>query len=97
MKSNSAIDDASTSTDYHNHCQGTLHHSAPVTQRPISAFHDKFTRVFSYMEEYQQRADRLSAAISINDSRLAREDNKINKGMAQLIWLAAFYIPLNFI
>ena len=53
------------------------------------------------MENYQQRVNSLTsvvaAVISIKDSRRAQEDCKSNKGVARLVWLAAFYIPLNFI
>ena len=69
-----------------------------VTPGPISAFRDDFARALSYMEEHQQRIDRLTsvvtAIISIKDSRRAQQDNR---NVARLTWLATFYIPLSFV
>jgi Mg2+ and Co2+ transporter CorA len=91
----------SASTDYYNNCKCALYHSAPVSQCPASTFHDEFARVLSSMVEYQQRVDRLTsvvtATISIADSRRALKDSMNNQSVTQLTWLAAFYIPLNFI
>ena len=79
-------------------CQCALQNSAPDKQGPINVFRDDFTRALSYMEEYQQRIDRLTsvvtATISIKDSRRSQEDNR---NVARLTWLATFFIPLSFV
>jgi Mg2+ and Co2+ transporter CorA len=81
-----------------NQCQCALQQSAPVKAGSISAFRDDFTRALSYMEEYQQRIDRLTsvvtAIISIKDSRRSQQDNR---NVARLTWLATFFIPLSFV
>jgi hypothetical protein len=65
---------------------------------PITALADDFRSVLSKMEEYQARIDRLTsvvtAIISIDDSRLTRDDNR---NVARLTWLATFFIPLSFV
>jgi len=79
-------------------CQCAVQSSAPAKQGPINAFRDDFTRALSYMEEYQQRIDRLTsvvtATISNKDSRRSLEDNR---NVARLTWLATFFIPLSFV
>jgi len=78
-------------------CQCPLHSAPAKKGGPISAFSDDFTRALSYMEEYQQRIDRLTsvvtAIISIGDSRRAQVDAR---NVARLTWLATFFIPLSF-
>jgi hypothetical protein len=88
----------SPGTDQPKHCPCPLHGPTPVKQGPINALRDDFSRVLSYMEEYQQRIDRLTsvvtAIISIDDSRRSQDDNR---NVARLTWLATFFIPLSFI
>ncbi|KAL2075332.1 hypothetical protein VTL71DRAFT_275 [Oculimacula yallundae] len=68
---------------------------APTSTHPIQS---DFTRGLSYMEEYQQRIDRLTsvvtAIISIEDSRRSQDDNR---NVARLTWLATFFIPLSYV
>ncbi|KAL5329238.1 hypothetical protein ACEPPN_002748 [Leptodophora sp. 'Broadleaf-Isolate-01'] len=68
---------------------------APTSTHPIKS---DFSRALSYMEEYQQRIDRLTsvvtAIISIEDSRRSQDDNR---NVARLTWLATFFIPLSYI
>ncbi|KAH7342986.1 hypothetical protein BKA65DRAFT_431202 [Rhexocercosporidium sp. MPI-PUGE-AT-0058] len=68
---------------------------APTSTHPIQS---DFSRALSYMEEYQQRIDRLTsvvtAIISIEDSRRSQDDNR---NVARLTWLATFFIPLSYI
>ncbi|KAF4625606.1 hypothetical protein G7Y89_g12558 [Cudoniella acicularis] len=65
--------------------------------RQLISYSDDFTRVLSYMEEYQSRIDRLTsvvtAIISIDDSRRGQDDNR---NVARLTWLATFFIPLSY-
>jgi Mg2+ and Co2+ transporter CorA len=72
--------------------------TAHSTDRSILTMRDDYVRVLGFMEEYQQRIDRLTsvvtAVISIADSQRSREDNK---NVARLTWLATFFIPLGFI
>jgi Mg2+ and Co2+ transporter CorA len=94
---NTTTNGINDNTNQQKQCQCPLH-SAPVKQSgPISAFSDDFTRALSYMEEYQQRIDRLTsvvtAIISIADSRRGQDDNR---NVARLTWLATFFIPLSF-
>jgi hypothetical protein len=73
------------------HCQCPLHN-------PANAMREDCARVLSYMEEYQQRIDRLTsvvtAIISIGDSRTSQADNQ---NVAWLTWLATFFIPMSFV
>ncbi|KAK0129890.1 hypothetical protein ONS96_000436 [Cadophora gregata f. sp. sojae] len=68
---------------------------APTSNHPIKS---DFSRALSYMEEYQQRIDRLTsvvtAIISIEDSRRSQDDNR---NVARLTWLATFFIPLSYV
>lgn len=68
---------------------------APTSTHPIGS---DFSRALSYMEEYQQRIDRLTsvvtAIISIEDSRRSQADNR---NVARLTWLATFFIPLSYV
>jgi Mg2+ and Co2+ transporter CorA len=72
-------------------CQYALQNSASDKQGPINVFRDDFIQALSYMEEYQQRIDRLTsivtAAISIKASRRSQGDNR---NVARLTWLATF-------
>lgn len=78
--------------------QGHPGRSVSRTSGPISPLNADFSQVRSYMEEYQQRIDRLTsvvtAIISIGDSRRGQEDNR---NVNQLTWLATFFIPLSYI
>ncbi|PVH89938.1 hypothetical protein DL98DRAFT_476438 [Cadophora sp. DSE1049] len=71
------------------------HSLAPTSTHPIKS---DFSRALSYMEEYQQRIDRLTsvvtAIISIEDSRRSQDDNR---NVARLTWLATFFIPLSYV
>ncbi|KAI1496600.1 hypothetical protein F5X99DRAFT_399979 [Biscogniauxia marginata] len=64
----------------------------------INAYKTDFEFVLSYMEEYQQRIDRLTqvatAAISIEDSRRGISDNN---NIQRLTYLATFFIPMSFV
>lgn len=82
---------------------GTIDGTSPYTsasaqQGPISAYRADFARALSYMEEYQQRIDRLSslvaAVISIGDSRRGLDENR---NLQRLTWLATFFVPLSFV
>ncbi|RDL38946.1 Uncharacterized protein BP5553_03286 [Venustampulla echinocandica] len=79
-------------------CQCPVNDSNRTGPGPINALRDDFARILLYMEEYQQRIDRLTsvvtAIISIADSRRSQADNK---NVARLTWLATFFIPLSFI
>ncbi|RFU34682.1 hypothetical protein B7463_g1654, partial [Scytalidium lignicola] len=81
-------------------CNGEVTTDAVTPERSgnISALKTDFNQILSYMEEYQQRIDRLTsvvtAIISIADSRRGQDDNR---NMAQLTWLATFFIPLSYI
>ncbi|KAJ9639919.1 hypothetical protein H2199_006152 [Coniosporium tulheliwenetii] len=74
------------------------HNPASAQEGPISAYRADFARALSYMEEYQQRIDRLSslvaAVISIEDSRRGLDENR---NLQRLTWLATFFIPLSFV
>jgi Mg2+ and Co2+ transporter CorA len=99
MTISGAGDSNSTGTEHPTPCQCALHQAVQhLKQGPINAFRDDFTRALSYMEEYQQRIDRLTsvvtAIISIDDSRRSQDDNR---NVARLTWLATFFIPLGFI
>ncbi|CZT40936.1 uncharacterized protein RSE6_00610 [Rhynchosporium secalis] len=71
-----------------------------TSQAPTSSHHIRadFLRTLSYMEEYQNRIDRLTsvvtAKISIEDSRRSQDDNR---NVARLTWLATFFIPLSYV
>jgi hypothetical protein len=64
----------------------------------INAYKQDFSLVLSYMEEYQDRIDRLTnvvtAVINMQDSRRGFKDNK---NLQWLTWLATFFIPLSFV
>ncbi|KAI1485043.1 hypothetical protein F5X96DRAFT_661685 [Biscogniauxia mediterranea] len=64
----------------------------------VSAYRTDFELVLSYMEEYQQRIDRLThvatAAISIQDSRRGIRDNN---NIQYLTYLATFFIPMSLV
>lgn len=64
----------------------------------ISAYKKDFALVLSYMEEYQERIDRLTnvvtAVINMQDSRRGFKDNR---NLQWLTWLATFFIPLSFV
>lgn len=64
----------------------------------INAYKQDYTLILNYLEEYQQRIDRLTevvtAVISIQDSRRGYKDNK---NLQWLTWLATFFIPLSFV
>lgn len=72
--------------------------SSSTPEGPITALRPDFRLVLSYMEEHQQRIDRLTsvvaAVISIRDSRRGLADNR---NLARLTWLATFFIPLSFV
>ena len=84
-----------TSVDSPYHCKCC---TPKRKESPIDAMKDDFERSLRYMEEYQQRIDRLTsvvtAIISIEDSHVSQEDNK---NVARLTWLATFFIPLGFV
>lgn len=64
----------------------------------INAYKQDFSLVLSYMEEYQDRIDRLTnvvtAVINMQDSRRGFKDNR---NLQWLTWLATFFIPLSFV
>lgn len=64
----------------------------------INAYKKDFSLVLSYMEEYQDRIDRLTnvvtAVINMQDSRRGFKDNR---NLQWLTWLATFFIPLSFV
>lgn len=64
----------------------------------INAYKQDFSLVLSYMEEYQNRIDRLTnvvtAVINMQDSRRGFKDNR---NLQWLTWLATFFIPLSFV
>lgn len=64
----------------------------------INAYKQDFSLVLSYMEEYQERIDRLTnvvtAVINMQDSRRGFKDNR---NLQWLTWLATFFIPLSFV
>ncbi|KUI69788.1 hypothetical protein VM1G_05072 [Cytospora mali] len=64
----------------------------------INAYKQDFSLVLSYMEEYQNRIDRLTnvvtAVINMQDSRRGYKDNR---NLQWLTWLATFFIPLSFV
>jgi hypothetical protein len=95
----SPSDSTSIRTDSHGEC--ILHRSADAIPCPLNVFYDEFNRLLSKMKECQKRVEHLTsiitAVISMNDFRRGQEDSRSNKGVAQLTWLAAFYVPLNFI
>ena len=97
-KNSGASNSTSTSTTQPNHCQCATQHSSSAKDGPINAIRGDFNRVLSYMEEYQQRIDRLTsvvtAIISIDDSRRSQADNR---NVSRLTWLATFFIPLSFV
>lgn len=80
------------------HCQCPLHNPTSTTKGPIGSMREDFALILSYMEEYQQRIDRLTsvvtAIISIGDSRTSQADNR---NVARLTWLATFFIPMSFV
>ncbi|KAG9235550.1 hypothetical protein BJ875DRAFT_494902 [Amylocarpus encephaloides] len=94
-QNSSPSSNASTSVDSSCHCKCW---TPKPKESPIDAMKDDFERSLRYMEEYQQRIDRLTsvvtAIISIDDSHVSQEDNK---NVARLTWLATFFIPLGFI
>ena len=57
--------------------------------------------ILADMDEYQRRGDRLidvtSTMISITDSRRALQAFRDSKNVGRLTWLAAIFIPLNFV
>ncbi|KAI5918304.1 hypothetical protein F4810DRAFT_692957 [Camillea tinctor] len=64
----------------------------------VTAYRTDFELVLSYMEECQQRIDRLThvatAAISIQDSRRSIRDNN---NIQYLTYLATFFIPMSLV
>ncbi|KAK7727337.1 hypothetical protein SLS63_007159 [Diaporthe eres] len=64
----------------------------------INAYQQDFALVLGYMEEFQNRIDRLTdvvtAVINMGDSRRGYKDNK---NLQWLTWLATFFIPLSFV
>ncbi|KAK7747517.1 hypothetical protein SLS53_001772 [Cytospora paraplurivora] len=64
----------------------------------VNAYKSDFSLVLSYMEEYQERIDRLTnvvtAVINMQDSRRGFKDNR---NLQWLTWLATFFIPLSFV
>ncbi|KAI0596657.1 hypothetical protein F4775DRAFT_289491 [Biscogniauxia sp. FL1348] len=64
----------------------------------VSAYRTDFELILSYMEEFQQRIDRLThvatAAISIQDSRRGIRDNT---NIQYLTYLATFFIPMSLV
>ncbi|OAL49335.1 hypothetical protein IQ07DRAFT_77294 [Pyrenochaeta sp. DS3sAY3a] len=86
-----------TGVDCHNTCRDSFYLSATTQEGSIAAFRADFRLALSYMEEHQDRIDRLTsvvpAIISIGDSRRGLNDNR---NLARLTWLATFFIPLSF-
>ncbi|KAH8666907.1 hypothetical protein BX600DRAFT_511795 [Xylariales sp. PMI_506] len=64
----------------------------------VNEYRQDFELVQSYMEEFQQRIDRLThvatAAINIEDSRRGISDNN---NLQRLTYLATFFIPMSFV
>lgn len=92
------IDDNSSTNGISNGGPTDEHQQTHVQEVAISAFRNDFDRALSYMNEYQERIDRLTsvvaAVISIADSRRGLVENR---NLARLTWLATFYIPLSFV
>lgn len=72
----------------------------------VKTMEDDFTRIHSYMEEYDRRIDPLAsvvaAVISIDESKIAQEQRQIAQEESQsisgrFIVLAAIFLPLSFI
>lgn len=88
----------SSSASNKNRCHCVTQQPASVQQGPISAYRADFAKVLSFMEDYQQRIDRITsvvtAAITIEDSRRGLNENR---NLARLTWLATFFIPLSFV
>jgi Mg2+ and Co2+ transporter CorA len=78
--------------------ESTFKPTGGLHSESISAFRSDFQSALSYLEEYQQRIDRLTsvvtAVISINDSRRALDENH---NVARLTYLATIFIPLSFV
>ena len=95
---NSKASETAEGNNLPTNCQCPMHDSTSTKQGPINALRDDFARVLSYMEDYQDRIDRLTsvvtAIISIEDSRRGRDDNR---NVSRLTWLATFFIPLSFV
>lgn len=83
-----------TSVNDHDRCHCAIRQLASIQEGPISAYRADFTRALSFMEDYQQRIDRVTAAITIDDSRRGLNENR---NLARLTWLATFFIPLSFV
>jgi hypothetical protein len=81
-----------------NSCHCTNHGSEIPPPRPIDLYRQDFELVLSYVKEYQERIDRLTAvvtaAISIRDSERAIADNR---NLGRLTWLATFFLPFSLI
>ena len=80
-------------------CSCTIHSRAGTPHEgPINAFREDFAAILSYMEEYQQRIDRLTsvvtAVIGIRDSRRGLRESR---NVGRLTWLATVFIPLSFV
>lgn len=85
-------------TDHIGAQPSTILDSTKEHNTPLGIFGDDFKKALGFMDDFQDRIDRLTsvvtAVISIEDSRHARDDNR---NLARLTWLGTFFIPLSYI
>jgi Mg2+ and Co2+ transporter CorA len=77
-------------------CQCPLHQPEPSQPGPVNSLREDFVRLRVFMDEFQERIDRLTsvvtASISIDDSHRGLQDTR---NVTRLTWLATCFIPLS--
>ncbi|CAN8101118.1 unnamed protein product [Discula destructiva] len=74
----------------------TTHATAPGSSSTINSYEQDFKFVLTYLQEYQERIDRLTsvvtAVMAVDDTRRANNDAH---NIGRLTWLATFFIPFS--